>query len=152
VRARIQAIAVLIAVLLLGCLIGAAGSWFRYRKYANVQAAAKNENLQLLPQYQEQRLPEMIGMTPEQKARFEDVMKESRQELAVLSKEQRLKINTVVIEANKKINSILDDEQKIKLETYLKDVNRRRERGFHGERGSDVPSPSPKRRYGPGGR
>jgi Spy/CpxP family protein refolding chaperone len=136
-----RAIAVLVAVLFLGCFIGATGSWLRYGKNTNVQAAEKQETLQLLPQRQEQRLPELIGMTPDQKAQFEDVMRESRQELDSLSREQRLKIDTVIMEANKKIRSILDGEQKTKLETFLEDVDRRREHGSRGERGSGSQSP-----------
>jgi len=145
VKARLRAIAVLITVLLLGCLIGAAGSWLRYGKYTRVQADERQEELPVLTQHNEQRLPELLGMTSEQEAQFEDVMKESRQELDAMSREQRLKIDAVIADANRKIRSILNDEQKTRLEKSLEDVNRRREHGSRGERGFGSPSPSPKR-------
>ena len=147
-KTRIQAIAVLVAVLLLGCLIGATGSWLRYGKRMNVQADERREEALSLSQRGERQLPELLGMTSEQKVRFEDVMKESREELDVLSREQQLKIDAVIAEANKKIHSILNDEQKTKLETSLKDVNRRREHGSRGSRGAGSPSQSPKRKRG----
>ena len=147
-KARMRAIAVLIAVLLLGCLIGAAGSWLRYGKYGNVRADEKQEDSPLMSGRYEQRLPELLGMTSEQKARFEDIMKGSRRELDALSREQRLKINAVIEQANKEILSILENEQKAKLETFLNDVNRRRDRGSRGERGSRLP----KRGHDQGGR
>lgn len=140
-----QAIAVLIVVLLMGCLIGAAGSWLRYGKYTRVQADERWEESPLSPQNNDQRLPELLGMTSEQEAQFEDVMKESLQELDAMSREQRLRIDAVIAEANKKIRSILNDEQKTRLEKSLEDVNRRREYGSRGERGAGSPSPSPKR-------
>ena len=151
-KTKIQAIAVLAAVLLLGCLIGATGSWLRYGKRMNVQADERREEASPLPKNGEQRLPELLGMTSEQKIRFEDVMKESREELDVLSREQQLKIDAVIAEANRKISSILNDEQKTKLETSLKDVNRRRENVSRGERGSGSPSQPPKRGRKPDGR
>ena len=143
-KTKIQAIAVLVAVLLLGCLIGSAGSWLRYGKRMNVRANEKSEGSQLLSQHGEQHLSELLEMTSEQRIRYEDVMKESRDELDNLSREQRLKIDAVIAEANKKIQSILNAEQKTKLERSLQEINRGRERGSRGKRGSGSSSPSPK--------
>ena len=158
-KTRIQAIAVLVAVLLLGCLIGVTGSWLRYGKYMETRAAERRGGPTFPPRYQdqrlpdqrlpEQRLPELLRMTPEQKILFEDIMRESRQELDAMSREQQLKINTVVAGTNEKIRSILNDEQKIKLETSLNDVNGRRKRGV---RGAGSPDPSPKGGRGHNGR
>ena len=151
-KARIQAIAVLIAVLLLGCFIGAAGLWLRYGKYSGVRADERNEESTFLPRNQEQRLPKLLRMTPRQEILFEDIMKESRQELDALSREQQLKINAVIAGTNEKIRSMLNDDQKTRLETSLKDVNARRKYGYRGERGNGSPSPSPKGRRGQNGR
>jgi hypothetical protein len=144
-----RAIAVLITVLFLGCLIGAAGSWLRYGNYGNIrQVDGRQGDSSALPRrYYEQRLSELLELTPEQKARFENVMKKSRQELDALSKEQRLKIGTVIEETNKEIYSILNAEQEAKLEAFLNDINsrRERERGTRGERGSGLP-PKPQDR------
>jgi Spy/CpxP family protein refolding chaperone len=139
-----RAIAVLIPVLFLGCLIGAAGSWLRYGKHMGVQAGERRGNPSLPSQHQEQQLSELLEMTSEQKARFEDIMKESRQELDVLSREQQLKIGAVIAQANEKILAILNDEQKTKLENSLEEANRRHEHGSRGERGSGSQFPSPK--------
>ena len=151
-KTRIQAIAILVAVLLLGCLIGSAGSWLRYGKRMNVQANEKREDAPLLPQNNEQHLSELLEMTSEQRVRYENVMKESRDELDILSREQQMKIDAVIAEANKKIQSILNAEQKTKLERSLQEINRGRERDSRGERGSGSSSPPPKRGRGQGGR
>ena len=153
-KTRIQAIAVLVAVLLLGCLIGVTGSWLRYGKYMETRATERRGGPTFPPRYQEQRLPEqrlpeLLRMTPEQKVLFEDIMRESRQELDAMSMEQQLKINTVIAGTNEKIRSILNDEQKTKLETSLNDVNGRRKRGV---RGAGSPDPSPKGGRGHNGR
>jgi len=147
-KTRIQAIAVLTAVLLLGCLIGATGSWFRYGQRVNVQAYERHEDALPLSPQGEQHLSEQLGMTMEQKIQFEYAMKESREELDVLSREQQLKIDAVIAEANKKIRSILNDEQKIKLEKSLKEVNGVHRQGSRGERGSGSPLQSPKQKRG----
>ena len=139
-----KAIAALAAVLFLGCLIGVTGSRFLYGKRMNVQPYERSNDVLPLSPHGEQHLLEQIGMSPEQKVQFEDIMKESREELDVLSREQQSKINAVIAEANKKIHSILNDEQKTKLEMSLKDVNKRREHGSRGGRGSGSPSPPPK--------
>ena len=164
-KARIQAIAVLITFLLLGCLIGAVGSWFRYWKgiQANEKPAkltfSSSQQEQWLPEQQslqqrlpEQRLPELLGMTQEQKVMFEEIMRESRRELDAMSREQQLKINAVIAGANEKIRSILNDEQKTRLEMSLKDVNRRRRQGARDGRGNGLSSPSPKGGRGQGRR
>lgn len=154
-RERTRAIAVLVAVLALGCLIGAAGTWIRYGRRAAGSTPASLGAPQ--PPPPRVRLPELLDMSSEQESRFEAIMAESRQRLDALRLEQRSKIDAVIDETNKKIHGILDDAQKAKLDAFLVDVEKRRGgegrgegrgAGPHGERGFGPPPPPWQQRGG----
>jgi Spy/CpxP family protein refolding chaperone len=131
-RERTRAIAVLLAVLVLGCLIGAAGFWSHYAKHGDAQVDEMDKRRGGPPPQRRERLPQLLGMTSEQETRFEEIMDESRQQLDALRMEQRPKIDAVIEETNRKIQTILNDEQKMKLDAFLADVERERGRDGHG--------------------
>ena len=153
-KERTRAITVLIAVLILGCLIGAVGSRIYYAKYDRATTDAVRGDFPF-PQPRRERLPELLEMSSEQEARFEEIMAESRERLDALGKEQLPKIGTVIEETNEEIQSLLSDEQKAKLKAFLTDVERQRnerqrdqgprgprgDRGPRGERGFGPPPP-----------
>jgi len=152
VRERTRAIAVLVAVFILGCLVGAAGSWLRYAKYGGAATRVAEGGP---PPPRQERLPELLDMSSEQEARFEEIMAESRQRLDALRLEQRPKIDAVIEETNQKFHAILDEGQKAKLEAFLADLDR--QRGREGRRGPgprdgerDFGPPPPWRHQGPG--
>ncbi|MDR0843538.1 MAG: periplasmic heavy metal sensor [Acidobacteriota bacterium] len=147
-RERTRAIAVLLAVLVLGCLVGAAGSWFHYVKHGDAQVDEVDKRRGGPPPQRRERLPQLLGMTSEQETQFEKIMDESRQQLDALRVEQRPKIDAVIEETNRKIQTILNDEQKMKLAAFLADVERERGREGHGGprdgRGFGPPPPPPR--------
>jgi len=146
VKERPRAIAVLISVFLLGCILGSAGSYFYFKKYAKPSMMSRGDGPP--PPHGLRRWPELLQMTPEQDTRFKEIMRESRQKLDVLSMEQGQKIQSVLAETNQQISSILNDAQRKKFEELLKEIESwrsqdRRDRRFG-------PSPRPDRRISGG--
>lgn len=129
---RVRAIVVLIAVFLIGCLLGISGSYFWFKKYSSAQNIIQRE-YGPPPPHGRQRLPEFLNMTPEQETRFGEIMQETRRKLDAVQMEQRPKIDAVVEEANQQISSILNEQQKKKFLDYLQDIKNWRSRD-HGNR------------------
>jgi Spy/CpxP family protein refolding chaperone len=145
VKERPRAIAVLITVFLLGCVLGSAGSYFYFRKYSRPPMISREVGHP--PPHGMRKWPELLQMSQEQDTRFKEIMKESREKLDALSMDQGKKIQSVLSETNQKISSILDENQRKKFEELLKEVEawrsrERRDRRFGPPPGSD-------RRFGP---
>jgi Spy/CpxP family protein refolding chaperone len=142
VKERPRAIAVLISVFLLGCILGSAGSYFYFKKYSKLPMMAREGGPP--PPHGQRRWPELLQMTPEQDARFNEIMRESRQRLDALSIEQGQKIRSVLAETNQKISSILDDKQRKKFEELLKEIESWRSRERRDRRFGPPPGPDRK--------
>jgi uncharacterized membrane protein len=144
-NARIRALAVLVAVFLIGTSAGA----IAYRLYT-----AKTQVLSAPAPPKAERparphLQEALNMSPEQKTKFEEIWKEFRPRFEALRAEQEKKFDAVRAEVdpryeelrtevNRRIASILNEEQKRKFETLQKDVNSKK-----GRRRLDRPGPAP---------
>lgn len=128
---RPRALAVLISVFLLGCVLGIAGAnlWLRH----NASAARRSSTDNYL-----RRMPD-LNLTAEQETQFEQIVGEMRKQLADVRKEQRPKIDAIRNETNHKLMSILNGEQKKKFESFIKDMNDRRMRSPRGGRDSGRP-------------
>jgi Spy/CpxP family protein refolding chaperone len=134
---RPRALAVLITVFLLGCLLGFAGSYYWFGKTVEHGAAGRENSP---PRIQEPpRLSELLKLTPEQDQRFHEIMAEAREQLDALRFEQDEmrealrakqgpKIERIWAETNHKFSAILDEEQKKKFEDFLKDMEAMRKR------------------------
>lgn len=140
---RMRALIVLIAVFVLGCFLGATGSYFWFAKYAKSPIAARENGPP--PPHGRPRLPELLEMTHDQESQVGEIMKESRRQLDALQTEQRPKIEAVLEATNRKISSILDEKQKAKYKTFLEELNKWRSREPHGG-GRFGPPPDPSRR------
>jgi hypothetical protein len=125
-----RALIVLVAVFVFGCFLGATGSYVWFVKYSKSPIAAMENGPP--PPHGRPRLPEILGMTPDQVVRFGEIMQESRRQLDVLQMEQRPKIEAVLEATNQKIASILDEKQQIKYQAYLKELKDWRSREIHG--------------------
>ena len=125
-KERPRAIAVLISVFLLGCILGSGGSYFYFKKYSNPPMISREDGPP--PPHGLRRWPELLQMTPEQDARFKEIMRESRQKLDALSVQQSQKIQSILTETNQKISSILDDKQRDKFQDLLRDIENWRSR------------------------
>lgn len=136
---RPRALALLIAVFLLGCIIGAAGSYFWTRKLMPppfpMSRDMNPQRIQGRP-----RLPELLKLTPDQEARRKEIMAESRRQLDALRANQIAQIEAIRMETNKKLSAILNEEQRKKFSAFLKEIEDRRMRSPRG-RGFGPPPP-----------
>jgi hypothetical protein len=124
---RPRALAVLIAVFLAGCIVGAGGYYFWLKKTA--APAFQGREIDRPPRGPErQRRPDFLQLTPEQQKRFGEIMAESRKQLDALRNEQAPKFDAIRSETNGKLRAILNEEQKKKFEAFLKEMESRRER------------------------
>jgi len=149
VKDRVRACIVLIAVFILGCLLGAAGSYLGVKKYSKHQAAARDYGPP--PPHGRPRLPELLEMTHDQEVRFGEIMKESRRRLDALRMEQRPKIEAIIEETNQKISSILNEKQQKKYQEFLNDLKKWRSKEPHGSRFGPPPGPDREMSFPPMG-
>lgn len=128
---RPRAIAVLIAVFLVGCMAGSAGSYFWLRRSL---AGPMQSADRMMPRHFRRgpHLPELLSLTPEQDARFRQVMDELREQLQALDVERAPKIDRLRIETNRRLSAILSEEQRRKFESFIKEMEARRKRAPHG--------------------
>ena len=123
---RPRALAVLIAVFLLGCILGSAGSYFWLRR--PLALPIRNGENGPRPMPERQRLSDLLQLSPDQEARYREIMAESRKELNALRIEQTPKIETIRSETNSKFLAILNQEQQEKFAAFLKEMENRRTR------------------------
>jgi len=123
---RPRALAVLIAVFLVGAILGSAGSYFWFRKSVHLQNSAFRNGPPRPPGHP--RLQDELGLTQEQDRRFEEIMGEMRSQLDALSAEQAPKIESIRSDTNRKLSATLNEEQKKKFEGLMKqwEMERRR--------------------------
>ena len=138
---RPKALAVLIAVFLLGAILGSAGSYY----WSSRTSVSKDRYAENKPPPRRPRLPDLLEMTQDQRDRFGEIMSEFRMQLEALQKEQEPKIEAfqkeqapkfeaLRTETDRKILSILNEEQRIKYNELAKEREKRmrvpRGRGF----------------------
>ena len=144
---RPRALAVLVAVFLLGGLLGFAGSYYWFGKSPEAGITERENDPRRRPE-QPPRLSDLLQLTSEQDQRFHEIMAEAREQLEPLRIEQnemqktlRAKqspeIEAIWAETNRKFSDILDAEQKQKFETFLKEMESMRKRPPSRKRGSE---------------
>ncbi len=141
---RPRALAVLITVFLLGCIVGSAGFYYWFGKSRGTPDVPVANGRGGPPQLPERpKLPEILQLTPEQEERFREIMLESRKQTEPLMIErqemehqlrakQGPKINEIWAETNRKFMALLNEEQKAKYDAFLKErdsMKRRPPRG-----------------------
>ncbi len=135
---RPRALIILVAVFLLGCITGAGGSYFWLKK-STIPAMPQMGNAPSGHGQGRQRMPELFQLSPEQEARFREIMAESRRKLAELQNEQRPKIESIRSETDRKLHDILNEEQRKKFDSYLKEMQNRRGREPRGRGPEPLP-------------
>ena len=114
---RLRALSVLVAVFLTGAVIGS-GSLYLWLKSHPASRPIPDRMFA----YPHHRLPELLQLSPGQEARFRDIMDESRQKFDAAWTESAPKFGTIRAEMHAKILAILDNEQKKRFETFLKEM------------------------------
>jgi|WetSurSiteA1Bulk_404760.scaffolds.fasta_scaffold11852_2 hypothetical protein len=151
---RPRALAVLIAVFLMGCIIGAGGSYLWLKKNQD-QARSTMQGFPSGPSPQgRQRMQELLQLTPEQESQFSKIMAESRRQMdavraqdqpkiEAIFTEQQPKIEAIAADTNRKVMSILNKDQQAKFESLWKEMGSRRRGPPHGGRETRHPPQRP---------
>jgi hypothetical protein len=152
VKDRPRALAVLVAVFLVGCLAGSTGSYFYFKKSldSNRKSADFGDGAMRngpMPRPQPANFREILQLTAEQDAQFKQILGESRKQMTEFRKqteafhgEQEIKITAAISEMNRKLNSILNEEQKNKFAAWQNDFESKRRRP---PRRREFPPPPP---------
>lgn len=140
---RPQALAVLVAVFLLGNILGATGSYYWFKRASVLENKAVDNSRPPMPERTNWR--RLLDLTPNQEESIKKIMSERwkqwetlRQEQApkieALQKEQAPKVEAFWAETNRQISSVLSEEQRKKFSELVKEMEKRvrspRGRGF----------------------
>ena len=146
-KERPQALAVLIAVFLFGCLVGSAGSYLWLKRSPDLNRRSPDLNRRYpdfgdnglkngpLPRPEPPNFKIILQLTPEQDARIKEIVAESRKKMAEFRKqtdafhfEQNAKIRAILSEMNRQLTSILNEEQQKKFDAWQKEFENARRR------------------------
>jgi Spy/CpxP family protein refolding chaperone len=159
---RPRALTVLIAVFLLGGILGAGGTyWWMERLSASGRAASQDHRPGRGPG--RQQMQEILGLTKSQELEFGKIMAESRKQIEDLRAQQRPqldaifaeqqpkidaifaeqqpKVDEILADTNRKVMAILNEDQQKKFQSMWKEMNSRGRRGGRGGRGMEPPPP-----------
>ena len=125
---RKRAIAVLIAVLLTGCLLGVSGLRFWENKF---RGGAITDGGYTGHDYSG-RIFDHLQITPEQEKELEKILEDSRREINACRVELQDRMNDIRINTNDRIAAILDEDQKSLFESLTKGSESRGGGGHHG--------------------
>jgi Spy/CpxP family protein refolding chaperone len=112
---RASALAVIFAVLLIGCILGIAGyHFFEKRSYGGSAVSSVGR----IPGHTG-RLAEQLQLTKEQEKQLGVILEESRHQIETGRNQWDLKLQEIRTKTNERIATILNDEQKQKFQTIL---------------------------------
>ena len=126
-NSRKSAIAVIIAVLLIGCLLGVFGIWIWEKRAQN----ALNTNGRYIQSDYSIRIFDQLQITSEQEAELAEILEESRKEILACRTELQNRMDSIRAETNEKIAGILDEDQRSTFELLLKKSESHRGGGHH---------------------
>jgi uncharacterized membrane protein len=131
---RPRALIVLIAVFLLGGIVGTGGTYL-WMKKSPAPERVEMPGRRPGPSQGRPRMQELLQLTPEQESQFGKIMAESRRQMEALRAEQQPKMEAIIADTNRKVMAILNKDQQKKFESMWKEMNsrgRRPSRGGHG--------------------
>ncbi len=134
---RARALTVLIAVFLLGSVIGAAA----YHLYT-LRASASDRPFGPPGKGGRPRMLDVLHLSPEQQKSFDTIMEESRSRMEALQAESAPKFKAIRVETDARILAILDEPQKKKFEELVREMDRRMGR-WRPPGDGPVPGPRP---------
>lgn len=125
---RKNAIAVLIAVLLIGCLVGASGIWLWEKKI--------RDNAMINDRYTQYdysiRFIDQLHITPEQETNLKEILEDSRIKINACRIEMQSRMDAIRVDTNNRIAALLDKDQKSMFERLVREAEARRGSGHHG--------------------
>jgi Spy/CpxP family protein refolding chaperone len=128
-KSRARALAVMIALLLAGCLLGIAGHHFWEMRFRERAAAP------VAPQVQRQtdRLAKRLQLNAEQAAQLKAILDESRLRINAGRAEYDSKLEAIRAQTNEKIAAILNDEQRKRFQQLLSEADAHRRPADRGD-------------------
>jgi hypothetical protein len=112
---RMRALAVIIALLLIGCISGIAGYHFLGRGLQGSPSASHTQRTQI----HAERLASRLQLTKEQESRLNTILEDSRIQIDTNRTEFESKLQTIRAKTNERIAAILSDEQRRKFQQLL---------------------------------
>ena len=112
---RTRAFAVIVAVLLIGCVLGIAGYHFYARRLQRDPANTATRH----SSGHTGRLADRLQLTKEQEQQLNKILEESRQQIESGRRELESKLQEIRTKTNERIAAILNDEQKKKFQQLL---------------------------------
>ena len=122
---RSSALAVIFAVLLIGCILGIASYHFFARGSRERQASFSASRIPGHPG----RLADQLQLTKEQEMQLGMILEDSRRQIETGRKDWDSKLQEIRTKTNERIAAILNNEQKQKFQTILNSA------GSHGRSG-----------------
>jgi Spy/CpxP family protein refolding chaperone len=119
---RTRAFAVIVAVLLIGCVLGIAGYHFYERRLQKDPDGTTTGHIS----GHTGRLADRLQLTEDQERQLNKILEESRQQIDGGRRELESKLQEIRTKTNERIATILNDEQKKKFQQLLT------ESGSHG--------------------
>ena len=146
---RPRALAVLIAVFLIGILLGAGGSYV-WMKPATVAGKPADDKRPSPPNGPQPKMPE-FNLTQEQLAKMKPVWEETAKKIRALIDEQRAsesvvnkKIDEIIAENDRQIRPFLDEKQKALFDPWVEKTREWRKRGRPRRMGPELPKENPR--------
>ena len=128
-NSRNNAIVAIIAVLLIGCLVGASGFWLWEKRAQNTLNFNDVDS-----QYDYSiRIFDRLNISSEQETKLKEILEESRQEILACRTELQNKMESIRTETNEKIAQILDEDQRSMFERLLQEAESHRGGSHHGQ-------------------
>ncbi len=114
---RTRAVAVIVAVLLIGCILGIAGYRFYERGFGTKPAISAAGHVS----GHAGRLTDRLQLTREQENQLSEILENSRRQIEDCRKESDSKLQEIRAKTNERIAAILNDEQKKKFQQIIID-------------------------------
>lgn len=118
-KSRSSAMAVIVAVLLFGCLLGMAGYHFWGRGSQPHSAVSDAQRTQ----GHTGRLTSRLQLTEEQEAQLKVILEDSRRQINASRMEWDLKLQDIRTKTNERIAAILNEEQRENFRRLIKDTD-----------------------------
>jgi Spy/CpxP family protein refolding chaperone len=111
---RTRALAAILAVLLIGCLLGIAGYHYFGRGLQKHTVVSDTQRTQ----GHAGRLVDRLQLTKEQEAQLNVILEDSRRQIDAGRKELEFKMQAIRVKTNERIDAILNDEQRKKFQQF----------------------------------